>query len=385
MFALALFGYPLVAGVGSLLRVDSAWMSVPFRLLLAVSALVLLLPAPVPRLSLARATTLLIWVAYAARLAHDAAFAALPDAIYALQFFVASAVLPALALACGSQWQQPVFARNSLIVAMSACVLALVGSAADGSSDADLTEATRRLTLVALDPISLGHLSTSAIFCCAVLWRHSAGPKRWLLIAATTLALATLVATGSKGPALALGLVMLAWSIRRTRSRWPLLALALPAAVLLLLSGDNPLAARVAASSEDLSTLDRLVLIENSLRQIEASPWWGSAFVELESGYYPHNIVLEAGMALGLPLTLVLLGLLWHTCRLAWRALASFDEDLLGLLFLQGLIEVTLSGAIFGATLLWISMALLLRPRRPTRRASAHSYEIAVSARGMPI
>ncbi len=198
----------------------------------------------------------------------------------------------------------------------------------------------------------------------------------------------SLVLSGSKGPALALLDCRFTWAARRGMLSG-LLLWVLPAAVAILWLGDSPLMQRVAVLEEDLSTLDRLVLIQDVLAQVAASPLSGSAFVELNSGYYPHNIPLETAMALGIPVALVLLGLMALGLRRAWRALGTQSSDLLGLLYLQSFLAAWLSSALFGATMLWITLGRLLAHRPEAVggrfRRARHAPRSASEARPLAI
>jgi O-antigen ligase len=80
--------------------------------------------------------------------------------------------------------------------------------------------------------------------------------------------------------------------------------------------------------------------------------------VERNSGYYPHNVFLEAPMAMGIPMAIVFTTLIGFAVVKAWRALGS-NADLLGLLFFQALLTATVAGALFGAIDLWIILVLL--------------------------
>jgi O-antigen ligase len=172
--------------------------------------------------------------------------------------------------------------------------------------------------------------------------------------------------TGSKGPALAMLVVGSVWAARRgevTR----LIAISAVIVALLRFVETNPLLDRVAGAAEDLSTLERIVLIDDGLQQIAGSPWIGSASVEFNSGFYVHNVFLEAAMALGIPLTLVFLALIANGLLLAWRLLAS-QNDLVGLLFMQGLIAAGTSDSMYSSGLMWIGLLLTWQVSR--RRSS---------------
>jgi hypothetical protein len=358
LLALALFGYPLVGNLVSLLGVDSRALSVPFRLLVAMLAVAVIFSSVVVRLNGLRLLLLAFWAAYSLRLLYDTFVAGLEGAAYALQFFVAGCMMPAVAQWFADSYRQPLFARISLVLATAGCVATLGGSALGGFGESDLTDSTGRLSTAALNAVSLGHLAVSAVLCALVLWREASIGSRILLASAVGVALTALLMTGSKGPAFALLVCLAAWSMRRGRLL-RLVLLAAPLLAVLLVSSSSPLASRIVNAAEDLSTLDRVILLQDTVRQISSAPLTGSAFVELNSGTYPHNILLEASLAVGLPMAGLLAVLLAIGASRAVSILNS-DNDLLGLLFLQALVAGMLSEAMFAASALWCSLALLL-------------------------
>lgn len=117
-----------------------------------------------------------------------------------------------------------------------------------------------------------------------------------------------------------------------------------------------------------------MTLIEDSIHQIIGNPLIGSSFVELKSGYYPHSIFLEAPMAFGIPLSLAVFLLLAYGSLLAWRGLNS-SFNVTGLLFLQGLIGISVSGSMFSAAGLWIPMALMLNNAKRNPQAPDSNYD----------
>jgi O-antigen ligase len=138
-----------------------------------------------------------------------------------------------------------------------------------------------------------------------------------------------------------------------------MIGLVVLAAILLLVYGDSPFFQRLLAIDDDPSTTERIGLIQDSLQQIAASPWLGSASVELKSGAYPHNIFLEGALSFGLPLTAVLAILLSHGLFKSLKLLKT-ENDLVSLLFLQSLVISQISGALFADSMLWICLVLIL-------------------------
>jgi hypothetical protein len=318
-----------------------------------------------------RQVMVFIWILYVVRLLHDWLIPNLPGADYALQFFIVSAVLPGFALMKAQAFEWRRFAVVAFVIASAGALMGMFG-ALFGGADVQDSGIAGRLSLSALNPVSLGDEATSAIVCGVVLWRDAKTRYRLILASTFGLLFLCLVLTGSKGPVLQLFVCLGLWALRRGHAL-RLGILGLPVLVWLALSTENPLADRLAGSGDDSSTLERVEMINDSFVQIEDSPIIGSAFVELNSGYYPHNVFVEAGLAFGVPIALVFLGMISIGIVRAWKTLKT-DWDLLGLLFFQGLLDAALAGSLYGMTQLWLTLAILpaavVVARRPHRQAS---------------
>jgi O-antigen ligase len=373
VLAVAVFGYPLVGNLVSILGIDSRVLSIPFRLLVIAISLWLLLVCRRMRLTKARIAMLLIWLAYTLRLAYDMVVARIDGADYALQFFLASCVLPALAVFTADEFQQHRFARFAFLLIVAGCAATLLGSLLGRFGESDLTTTTGRLSTVALNPVSLGHLAVSGVIIGMTSWATARGAARAGLIVGMILATACLVMTGSKGPALALIVCAAVWAASRG-AFGRFLLLGLPVLGFVAFAPASPLAARLAGLGEDVSTLDRLLILRDSIEQGLDSPLYGSAFVELNSGLYPHNLFLDAILAFGFPLAIVFAVLVGIATIRALRCLRN-GQELLGLLFFQSLIGGMLSGAIFAATGFWCLLALLLGPEFGVSRHGVQSAQ----------
>jgi len=378
LFAVAQYGYPIVGGLVSMFQLESRVLSIPFRIAVALFSSWLILTTKRLRMDGWRRLMLLIWFLYVLRVLHDWVFPNLDGADYALQFFIASCVLPALALMKAGAFDQRKFALAGLMVAGVGTVMSLLATMFGGADVQDTAVSSGRLSLAALDPGSLGHLATSAMLCGFIVWRGVGLRARICLAAVFVPLLWCLVLTGSKAPALALVLCMGLWALRNGQA-WKFAILAAPLLALALASEGNPLAARLSGSQDDESTMDRLVILQDSFSQIAGSPIVGSAFVELNSGYYPHNVFVEAGLAMGIPIALLFLALMVFASWRAWKTLRG-EWALLGLLYFQGLFAASTSGAIFGAITLWLPLAIL--PGSPLAARSARGSEPAGGALG---
>lgn len=361
VFGMALFGYPLVANVVSYTGLDSRVLSVPFRILVAASALLLIVLSPPMLAGRARLALLGVWLAYATRLTHDLLFTDLGGADYALQFFIAGCVLPALSLWKSRAYRQQTFAVITLALCGLGTALTLLGSFLGRFGERDLTQLSGRLSTEALNPITIGHLGVSGFIALMTLWPSARGrmARLWMLLPTIPLMMAVIQA-GSKGPALAFVACVSLWLFRSGR-HISIIVFCVVAYSYFVLFPDNPIANRLTAVDEDMSTLERIKLFSDSIDQIQGAPFFGSAFVELNSRYYPHNVFLESALALGLPMTAVLSFLLiWGLVR-SWRVL-KHQEVLIPLLYVQGFVAALTSGSMFGAVMVWMPLMVILKP-----------------------
>lgn len=373
LFAWALFGYPIIGVVSALLQQEENTLSVAFRLAIAAASIWAMASPGAIRIDRLRLSILVLWTAFGCRLFFDA-IDGVEKAPHALQFFIISSILPTLGLWKLDAFDARRYARASFIISSIGCIAALLGAFAHLFGDADLSSATGRLSLRSLNPVTLGFLAASGIISGIVIWPHTPPKQRWILKAVLLLLLWTLLLAGSKGPALGLVALLLLFAWRR-RSVVNLVLLLLGIASILLLSERQPLIERLFASQEDQSTADRITLLADSLSQIKGSPWFGSSFVETESGAYAHSLLLEAPMALGIPLAMALFSALAIVAHRAIRGLSG-SQPIFELLYLQGLLGLMVSGSMYGATMTWASLVAVLSCN-PTRRRLTTSSPIA--------
>ncbi len=363
VLALSLFGYPVVGMFVSITSIDNTLITVPFRILVGLYSIWLLLLSGPLRVTRVQQVVMLFFFLYVVRLLYDMLLNSAIDRnaelkpAYVMQIFLIATVLPAMALAKAGDCDWPRFARTSLFLA-SIAVLGSLASLSIGKIDLSDAQTTNgRLGTEALNPATLGHLAASALFCVAALWRSASASSRIALSLLSLLFIQCILLTGSKGPALAAVVCALLWILRAGKS-WHVLPISFALSLVLLASGENPLTTRVTGSTDDPSTTDRVLLAVDSLNQIAASPWLGSAFVELKSGYYPHNIFLEAALAFGVPIAIAFTALIGFGLWRAWKSLDG-DRALLGLLYLQGLFTAFTAGAIWSAQLIFLGLLLL--------------------------
>jgi hypothetical protein len=357
IFALAVFGYPIIGSLVSWLGVESRILSVPFRLVLGSLGILVIALTTSIRFDKWHFLMLLIWYALILRLGFDTSITAIENADYALEFFLISCVLPVLAIWALDAYHPKNYAIAGFALATTGSLTALLANYFGIFGESDLTEITGRLSSTALNPVTLGHLALSGFLCGLTLMRSESFWIRATIILTMMALIIVVIQTGSKGPVIALAIILLIWASQRALIV-PMIGLAV-LAVIFLVYGDSPFFQRLMAIDDDPSTTERIVLIQDSLQQIAASPWLGSASVELKSGAYPHNIFLEGALSFGLPLTAVLAILLYHGFFKSLKLLKT-ENDLVSLLFLQSLVISQISGALFADSMLWICLVLIL-------------------------
>lgn len=378
--ALTINGYPLVGLIGDFLQLEGLIVSGPFRAgvvaLGALGALQVLRALRPFRLDI---LLLLFWWLYLVRLVFDLGNPAFEHSAEWLVFFVATCVIPSVAamIMAGSYSEKGV--AQLLFMLGVAVALGMLLLFATGNLDQDLLRSQGgRVSLRAVNAISLGHVYATGIIAGLTLWRYhrTIYGGRLLLIAGFGLNAAALVFAASRGPVLGLVGALIAFAVMR--GRWGQgLAVALALAIVLpsLIASQNvTLIDRFLGVYTDASSQERLMYQVSAIDQAITHPLFGSGSAELLSGTYPHNLTIESAMAMGL-LGLALFVVL--TVRGSMQAISRLrrGEVLLPLLFIQYLIASQLSGALWGATSLWIVMSLMaVTPSadyRPSQRRSA--------------
>jgi O-antigen ligase len=312
----------------------------------------------------------------ALRLVWDFAITSLPLDLhwteYFLLFFGAS-VVPALAM---QQQVSPEGMRRTarLCEAMGAAGMILVLAAVAVELVNGLSGSFRLSTEI-LNPISLGHLAVSLVIVSAYCMivdrnRRSGARAAGLMVLRAILilvSLAVLFATGSKGPLVALLIVgACAAAMVAVQSPKMLSIVALGVALLAIsavvaLNFGLPGIDRLLAFGSDQSGLERMQLIRGALSQFEESPLAGSAVVEYFRRLYPHNVLIDSMMSLGI------FGAALFVCTAAAafaRAVLSLRQSTavniwVVLLFVQYMVDSMFSGALALSPQMWVCMAIV--------------------------
>jgi O-antigen ligase len=238
---------------------------------------------------------------------------------------------------------------------------------------------TDRLSTETLNPISLGHLALSVLI---VSITGSAATDRmtfslgvaWVLRAGLALCAAVLlVASASRGPMIvALAVLLLAAFAQGRRStvrygelsRGALVFAIVAFGVAAMFWLQDSTALRPLERLEnwsDRSASERVAVSQAAFAQFWSSPILGSSLYELETGNYPHNIIVESLMGAGVIGFALLVFVIIRCSRAALRLLSiPQGASWLGLLYFQYLLGAMFSGSLFMEMHLWaLSIAVL--------------------------
>ncbi len=360
VFVLTVIGYPLFGLLAALLSVDSSVTSMPLRIWVAVLSLLVLIIAMLARLK-GRGYKWLwaFWVLYSGRLLWDTLVAHVDGAQDAMLFFAVVVVLPCYALSRAvSRWKERPTAILLVAFGGATCVLAVLMHVLGLGLESSLIEQTSRLSFVSINPISLGHVATTTLIAGMCLARYRLNlTVKFLLACASLSAVAVLILAASRGPVLAFGICALAFGF--AAGQWRLILLGTFLMLPVILGQNTELLTRISDVEIDESTSDRILLTGSAISEFLAHPLFGSAFVEPLQMTYPHNLMIETSMALGMAGLLTLMPVVLRACTQSWVRLKQKDL-LLPLLFIQYLIGAQLSGAIWGNASFWAVVVLLV-------------------------
>lgn len=361
-------GYPVVGAGASLYLVESRDFAVGFRvlvLLLSVASVgVALARVPTGALRFLPGPIAALLALYSIRLIADSLSGQFPDLGEASLYFYGTCAIPAIAVCVLATFHVPQRDGPMFLIAGGLlCALILATSQADFASSLDASQVGEgRLTLTRLNPISIGHAGVTTLVAALAVY-FEPGHARWIklaIIPAAAVAVICVVAAGSRGPLVSLAGVVVALLV--FQRRWSLLAFIVAAIgiwAILATSYDNTLLERLMEVGSDQSSTTRLDLQALALQEFLDHPLLGSAYVELVTGFNPHNIILESAMALGVVGFALAL---WICFRTGLKAVQQMSGGrlMLPLMTIQYLIAVQFSGSLSSSNEFWVCAALIL-------------------------
>jgi O-antigen ligase len=302
---------------------------------------------------------------YLFRLLFDFAVPDLPLVQQSLLTYVFILVLPALSAGRLLRGHLPNWACSLALGLLGGVICLLASSikifAFGVEQTIDPLATVGRLAFVALNPISLGHAAVTTLICFLCLSTYRPRFHIRLLYLATALVAAyCLVLSGSRGPLVSLAACIIVFLYHEKRVR--LIVFLLLPLLVLLLGSDSHYFSRFESMDIDPSSLLRLEIQRNSLDQFLEHPLFGSSYVDLVTGDYPHNLFLDVAMSMGLFGLLVLGFLLYGAASVARNQLRR-GQHLLPLLFIQYFFAAQFSGTIWGMAPFFAVLSVLSSSR----------------------
>lgn len=386
LFACELFGFPLASAIPTFAGVKSHPISIAYRGLVVLLTVILVSRALRQRWPLVRGSFVMAGSALAVlligRMVWDATFTDLPlNLAWSDQwtFLFGVTVVPTLAfIVVPPQGSFGMVRRVGLWIGCIT-IFMLIAAVLFALHSGGIKNLGGRLQTDVLNPISLAQMAVSCLILVNAQVVAGTSPKhrpwatmgRWSM---TLICILLTLASVSKGPILAMFViivlaVLFGGRLDRGGSgvglRVLVLAVALAAAVgvILLLDTYTPIqiASRFVNAGADASTSTRLDLIRGALSQFEASPLLGSAVVEYNSMFYPHNIIVEVLMTNGVLGLAALVWLLFGCFYYVGRILLTMPrERWIALLFVQYFVVAMFSGSLYLDASIWATMLMVL-------------------------
>lgn len=381
LIALVLGGYPISAALGSALGVDSTPLSIATRALTLLIALMLIMFA-IPRAKVKHPRYAFLfwafWIAYLIRIAVDTTASAAQLLRPASDYWIWAlgiCLLPSLGLMGVSTADA---LRKAFYLSLAILGTATALTLAFGSGFVIRFDGTEvnvgRLATESLNPISAGHLGASLFILSG--WGLIHGYSRSNLsraIGVSGLAggAALLISAASRGPVAALACVLLVsmvglrfHNVLKVTFMGVLVAVVL--AMLLTsvtqfdeLSVINRLMAT--ASGEDMAVSARQQSFAGAWNQFLSNPLLGDFLEERDSGFYPHNLPLEAFMATGLIGGLAFMAICWISLTRAYGAIRQkAAHGWVAMIFIQYLVGAQFSGSLYGSSTFWGFAVLMM-------------------------
>ena len=399
VFVGVVFAYPMlasflsIAGLGDV-SLPSVVLRVTVALLSVVGLLLMRDSVRMPRSSVMAAFAL-FWTMYAIRVIADGYFSdvRLPISAPTLLVYLATfSVAPALFGFAGLDARGSRTAFRLLIV-FGLLTLALVTVDARTLLFSLQDEGVTRFTLEKLDPISVSTVGGTLVllgFCGVFSVRGLAPVRRLGFAALVVMGVVVLVFGSSRGPTTATLVGLLAFALLTLSPRRSLFMLAALGAIGAVayqayrfgsVQFGFDLVERLRAGLDEVGGGDfnRQVLWTNAWAQFVENPVFGDSIGESSTGYYPHNLTIEALMSTGLVGTTAYLYLVLRAVFAAMSLLVRKEgHEWLALLFIQYLVISQTSGAHWSSGGHWLTMTAVIatdalgrsRERSRSRRRS---------------
>lgn len=366
-------GFPILVSITSFFDIPNTTFSIIARAVVFFIALIAIARTNFRTLIHQRRWQILLiifWLLYFSRILYDINFR--PYLVRSPQMIVlfsfAGCFIPMVGLMMSrGKINTSIFYKTVLLLGSSAALIMWsLGTTSVESESGEIYDIGRH-HLRALNPISVGHFGATIFLVSYWFLREKIKPftlNKFIPLFSLFIGLITLVMSGSKGPFVSLLASVLFYEFAlKGNMKFLVLTfyLVLTATVILFLDLSQFVIAQRFEDGEAESVLGRIQLYLLAIDQFIQNPLLGSALVEVTTGFYPHNIFVEAFMALGIIGGLMLLCLLAKITSLAYK-LVNRESSYGGIaiLYIQYLVGAQFSGALWGLVALWALVGCII-------------------------
>lgn len=365
---LVLLAYPLFGTLVAFTSLPSSVASWPIRGLVLIFSLLIILKSKNSPLGNFNFNIIAIfWLLYFIRLLWDLAIVQIPLASDFMFSFVFFTLVPAVAMMHIRALDEKKLTALLLNIGSFICILAVIATYTSAAASRSFTaEAEGRLFLDTVNPITYGHVGVTTIIAALAKLRCCSKRSDWIItVLALILGAFTIQLSGSRGPLVTLFICIFALAIFNKSFRWLLFPVL--GVVILFFAGafaesENILTSRIASTLQRDNTEVRVVMQAGAIQQFLDNPFFGSAIIEFEFQDYPHNIIIESAMALGIVGLLLIAYITFVSFRGIYKNL-KMGALLFPMLSLQYIMAVQFSGHIAASNSMWLFTIIMLLNR----------------------
>lgn len=381
----SIVGFPLVAAIAELVSINSTLISIFVRAFITVISLVFLIrfsrysygKKVIPIIIL-----IIFSLLYMFRIAYDFVFVDIdlsrPEYIFFI-FFAGGCFLPALALAGSTNniTENEIVKFYKIFLVISPVVLlTIMGTENYTFEYSGYTVETNRMGLTSLNPIFAGHFAVSTFLVALYSFRLIKLNffKSLVLLSLIIISLIVIIGSGSRGPILAgiLALLIIELGVFK-------LVLLFLVFMIVFTIGFIPSFGEIPSMLEGIALIERIILTMDTISEGEGriaqyasailliieSPFTGGYLEDPQFKIYPHNIILESLMSIGIFGGLALIYLIYYSAKQSIFFLDKRPEfKILSLLLIQHIIAAQFSGSIYTSTTMWVLIGFFCAPRR---------------------